>query len=130
MNCNKNGYFAKECSSPKRLNRKINELSKKEEQSKSESDDTKESIYHIEELNQMKEKQRSYTVNVNLYGKEKIFIIDTGSPITIMPMEMPERINSKENREITNKYQGVNKNEVKFRDIKKPFKIFQHSILW
>ena len=44
----------------------------------------------------------------------KEFIIDTGSPITIMPPD--ERImKHTEIQKVTNRYQDVNKNEVKFR---------------
>ena len=47
-------------------------------------------------------------------GKEEIFITDTGSPVTIMPMDT-EIINPKDIQQLTNNYQDVNKNEVKFR---------------
>ena len=47
-------------------------------------------------------------------GIEKEFIVDTGSPISIMPAD--ENILKKtEMQKIKHRYQDVNKNEVKFR---------------
>ena len=52
------------------------------------------------------------TIKIN--GVKKEFIIDTGSPITVMPPN--ERITKHaEIQKVTNRYQDVNKNEVKFR---------------
>ena len=48
------------------------------------------------------------------YSGKKEFIIDTGSPISIMPPD-ERNIKSTEIQKITNRYQDVNKNEVKFR---------------
>ena len=87
----------------------MNELTEKQEESETDSEDTDNSIYHIEKIKQIEEKKQSYTANVKINGKEKIFIIDTGSPVTIMPMD-PEIINPKEIQQIKNKYQDVNKN--------------------
>ena len=75
---------------------------------------TRITAYNIEKIKQIEEKKQSYTANVKINGKEKIFIIDTGSPVTIMPMD-PEKINPKEIQQIKNKYQDVNKNEVRFK---------------
>ena len=111
-NCEKNGHFAKVCRAPRRINRKVNEITEREEKTENESNETDTSIYHIKKINQIKEKRQSYTADVKINGKEKTFIIDTGSPVTIMPMD-PEVINPKEIQQIKNKYQDVNKNEVK-----------------
>ena len=51
---------------------------------------------------------------VKINGKKKKVIIDPGSPITIMPPD-DEILKSAEIQKITNRYQDVNKNEVKFR---------------
>ena len=78
--------------------------------SMSESD---ESIYYIKEIKNIVEQQKHYTAKVKINGTQREFIIDTGSPVTIMPLE---RIMKKtEIQKITKQYQDVNKNEVKFR---------------
>ena len=57
-------------------------------------------------------KNSLFPVRVN--GVKKEFIIDTGSHISIMPPD--ERIiKSTEIQKLTNRYQDVNRNEVKFR---------------
>ena len=57
---------------------------------------------------------KHFTEVVRVIGVKKEFIIDTGSPISIMPPD--ERIiKSTEIQKIINRYQDVNKNEVKFR---------------
>ena len=57
---------------------------------------------------------KHFTATVQINGIKKEFIIDTGSPISKMPPD--ERImNATEIQKITNRYQDVNKNEVKFR---------------
>ena len=95
-------------------NRTVKKLTEEEEiepnESMSESD---ESIYHIEEIKKIVEQQKHYTAKIKINGTPKEFIIDTGSPVTIMPLD--EQIMKKvEIQKITNPYQDVNKNEVKF----------------
>ena len=51
-------------------------------------------------------KHKTATVKVN--GMRKKFVIDTGSPITIMPMDR-RIVKPSEIQNITNRYQGVNK---------------------
>ena len=76
----------------------------------SESDD---SIYHIEEIKNFVE-QKHYTAKIKKNGTPKKFIINTESPVTIMPLD--EQIMKKtEIQKITNRYQDVNKSEVKFQ---------------
>ena len=80
-------------------------------ESTSESD---ESIHHIKEIKKINEISKHFTAVVQVNGVKKEFIIDIGSPISIMPPD--ERImKSTEIQKITNRYQDVNKNEVKFR---------------
>ena len=60
------------------------------------------------------EKNKHSTATVKINGIKKDFIIDTGSPITIMtPGEKILKLTGIQ--KITNKYERVNKNEVKFR---------------
>ena len=53
------------------------------------SSESEESIHHIREIKKIEEKNNQYaataTATVKINGKKKEFIIDTGSPITIMP---------------------------------------------
>ena len=72
----------------------------------SESD---ESIYHIEEIKNIVEQHKHYTAKVKINGTRREFIIDTGSLVTIMPLD--ERIMKKaEFQKISNRYQDVKKN--------------------
>ena len=85
----------------------MNEL----DESTSESD---ESIHHIKEIKKINEMNKHFTAVIRNNGVKKELIIDTGSPISIMPPD--ERITkSTEIQKISNRYQDVNKNEVKFR---------------
>ena len=66
-----------------------------------------ESINHIEEKKSIEEKQKHYTAEIELNGKQKEFIDDTGSPVTIMIFD--ERIMKQtEIQKMINKYQDVN----------------------
>ena len=47
--------------------------------------ESEESIHQIRERKKIEEKSKHYTATVEINGKKKEFIIDTGSPITIMP---------------------------------------------
>ena len=80
-------------------------------ESMSESD---ESIYHIQEVKNIVEQQKHYTAKIKINGTPKEFIIDTGSPVTTIPLD-GQIINTTEIQKITNRYQDVNKNEVKIR---------------
>ena len=85
------------------------EVTNEQDESTSESD---ESIHHIREINKINEMSKHFTAVVQINGTKKDFIIDAGTPISIMPPD--ERImKSTEMQKITNRYQDVNKNEVK-----------------
>ena len=72
------------------------------------------SIYLIKEIKKINEMNKHFTATVQINGKKKEFIIDTGSPVSIMPPN--KRImETTEIQKIMNRYQDVNKNEVKFR---------------
>ena len=71
-----------------------------------------ESIHHEEEINNIEEKQKHYTAKTNINGIQNQFIIDTGSPVTIMPF-FERLVDQTEVQKTTNLYQDVNKNEVK-----------------
>ena len=78
------------------------------------SSESEESIHHIKEIKKMDETNKHFTTTLKINGIPKEFIIDTGSPKSLMPPD--ERITeSIEIQRITNRYQDVNKNEVKCR---------------
>ena len=112
--CGKKGHYAKACRQKFNNNRTWKRLTEEEtnepDESTSESD---ESIHHIKKIKKINEMNKHFTAVVRVNGVKKEFIIDTGSPISIMPPD--ERIiKSTEIQKITNRYQDVNKNEVKF----------------
>ena len=80
-------------------------------ESMSESD---ESTHNTEEIKNIVEQQKHYTAKIKINGAEREFFVDTGSPVTIMPLD--ERILKKnEIQKITNRNNDVIKNEVRFR---------------
>ena len=113
--CGKKGHFAKACRQRTYNNRTVKRLTEDEDQQPNEStSESEESIHHIKEIKTIEEKNKHYTATIKINGVRKEFIIDTGSPITTMPPD--ERImKHTEIQKVTNRYQDVNKNEVKFR---------------
>ena len=93
----------------------MKKLTEDEDQLPNEStSESEKSIHHIKEIKTIEEKNKHYTATIKINGVRKDFIIDTGSPITIMPPD--ERImKHTEIQKITHRYQEVNKIEVKFR---------------
>ena len=115
INCVKKEHYARACKQRTKNNRTVGKLTEEEETepnaSMSESD---ESIYPIKEIKNVVEQQKHYTAKIKINGTPKEFIIDTGSPVTIMPLD-EQLMKKTEIQKITNRYQDVNKNEVKFR---------------
>ena len=79
-----------------------------------ESDESKTSINRIERINRITDRNKYLTTTVKVNGIEKEFIVDTGSPISIMPAD-ENIMKQTEIQKIKHRYQDVNKNEVKFR---------------
>ena len=119
-NCNKCGkkrHYAKACRQKTNNNRIVNGLTEDEPNtSDGPSCESEESIHHMKEIKKIDETNKHFTTISNgINGISKEFIIDTGSPISLMPPD--ERITkSTERQKITNRHQDVNKNEVKFRE--------------
>ena len=113
--CGKKGHFAKACRQRTYNNRTVKRLTEDGTQQPNEpTSESGESIHHIKEIKAIEEKNKHYTATIKINGVKKEFIIDTGSPITIMPPD--ERImKHAERQKITNRYRDVKKNEVKFR---------------
>ena len=113
-NCGKKGHYARACKQRTKNNRTVRNLTEEETEPNESMSESDESIYHIEEIKNIVEKQKQYTAKIKINGTPKEFIIDTGSPVTIMPLD-EQNLKKTEIQKITNRYQDVNKNEVKFR---------------
>ena len=70
-----------------------------------------ESIHHIEERKNIEEKQKHYKAKIKISGIQKEILIDTGSPVTIMPFDK-RIVNQTEKQKITSRYQDFSKNAV------------------
>ena len=79
------------------------------DESTSESDDN---IHHIKAYKAIEEKNKHYIATIKINGVMREFMIDTGSAITIMPPD-GRIIKSTGLQNQTNRYQDVNKNQVK-----------------
>ena len=113
--CGKKGHYAKACRQNTNNNRTVKRLTEDEpNESDRSSSESEKSIYHIKEIKKIDETNKHFTTMLKINGVTKEFIIDTGSPISLMPPD--ERITkSTEIQKITNRYQDVNNSEVKFR---------------
>ena len=117
-NCNKCGkkrHYAKAGRQKFNSNRTVKRLTKEERSEPNDSScESDEDIQHIKEVKKIEETNKHYTATVKINGIAKEFIIETGSPISIMPPD--KRImKPTEIQKVINRYQDVNKNEVKFR---------------
>ena len=82
----KKGHYAKACRQKFNNNRTVKRLTEDEMNEPNESScESEESIHHIKEIRKIEETNKHYTANVKINGVIKEFIIDTGSPISIMP---------------------------------------------
>ena len=113
-NCQKMGHFARVCHSKQNINdqRRINYL--EETSSEEEEESEPEEIRQITQINKiLPDNNDHYGVEMIINGDKQKFIIDTGSPVTIMPYD--QKIHkTKEIKPMKERYQDVNKNEIKF----------------
>ena len=73
-----------------------------------------EEILQITQINKvLPDNKDHYGVEILINGKNQKFIIDTGSPVTIMPNN-PTLYNPEDVQPLRERYQDVNKNEIKF----------------
>ena len=113
-NCGKKGHFARVCRQKETYRRKVQNVTEETETIGGETDESESSIHRIEKINRITDKNKYLTAKVKVNGIEKEFIVDTGSPISIMPAG--ESILKKtEKQKIKHRYQNVNKNELKLR---------------
>ena len=73
-----------------------------------------EEILQITQINKiLPDNNDHYGVEIKINGKNQKFIIDTGSPVTIMPNN-PTLYNPEDVQPLKERYQDVNKNEIRF----------------
>ena len=112
-NCQKMGHVARVCrskqnKSDRRRNNYLEDASSEEEE-----ESEPEEIRQITQINKiLPDNNDHYGVQMIINGKKQKFIIDTGSPVTIMPYD--QKIHTKEIKPMKERYQDVNKNEFKF----------------
>ena len=112
--CGKKGHYAKACRQKFNNNRTVKRLTEETKEPNESTSDSDESIHHINEIKKINEMNQHFTATVQINGIKKEFLIDIGSPVSIMPPD--KRImETTEVQKITNRYQDVKKNEVKFR---------------
>ena len=111
----KKGHFAPVCKQRENYKRKVRNVNEDEsEVIGGESDESETSINRIERINRITDRNKYLTTTVKVKGIEKEFIVDTGSPISIMPAD-ENIMKQTEIQKVKHRYQDVNKNEVKFR---------------
>ena len=89
-------------------------LTKKTIESNESSNESNESIHHIKEIKKIEKTSKHYTATIKMNAVKKEFIIDTGFPLTIMPMDK-RKVKPTEIQKVTTRYHDVNKNEMKLR---------------
>ena len=107
------GHFARVCRSKNNNTRKqkINHL---EETYNEEEESEPEEIQQITQINRvLPDENNNYGIKLKINGKHQNFTIDTGSPVTIMPNN-PRLFNPRDIKPLKERYQDVNKNEIKF----------------
>ena len=112
-NCHKMGHFARVCCSKTNSTRK-QKTNYLEETYSEEEESEPEEIQQITQINRvLQDKTDNYGIRLKINGKYQNFTIDTGSPVTIMPNN-PKLYITKDIKSLKERYQDVNKNEIKF----------------
>ena len=87
-NCGKKGHFARVCKQRENYKRKVRNVTEDEsEVIGGESDESETSMNRIERINRITDRNKYLTTTVKVNGIEKEFIVDTRSPISIMPAD-------------------------------------------
>ena len=112
-NCHKIGHFARVCRSKadNARRQRVNYL----EAANSEVEESEpEKIQQITQINKiLSDKNDNYGIKLKINGKCQNITIDTGSPDTLM-QNNPKLHNPKDIHPLKERYQDVNKNEIKF----------------
>ena len=108
------GHFARVCRSKQNRNDQRRIIYLEETSSEEEEESEPEEIRQITQINKiLPDNNDQYGVEMIINGEKQKFIIDTGSPVTIMPYD--QKIHkTKKIKPMKEKYQDVNKNEFKF----------------
>ena len=97
-NCGRKGHFASVCKQRENYKRKVRNVTEDEsEVIGGESGESETSINRIERINRITDRNK-YLTTVKVNGIENEFIVDTGSPISIMPADE----NNETNRDTEN----------------------------
>ena len=95
-------------------NKRKQEINYLEETYTEEEESEPEEIQQITQTNRvLPDENDNYEIKLKINGKYQNFTIDTGSPVTLMPNN-PELYNQKDMKPLKERYQDVNKNEIKF----------------
>ena len=86
-NCGKTGHFARTYRQKNHKNKLRNVTETENLTIGKESDESESSIYRIGRINRIVDRNKYLTTTVKINATEKEFIIDTGSPISIMPAD-------------------------------------------
>ena len=112
-NCHKMGHFARVCRSKTNTNKRKQEINYLEETYTEEEESEPEELQQITQINRvLPDENDNYGIKLKINGKYQNFTIDTGSPVTIRPNN-PELYNQKDMKPLKERYQDVNKNEIK-----------------
>ena len=110
QNCKREGHFAKACRLEQRKRKKIKEMTEATETEESNTDKSKNTITKIRHIT---DRRYHITMTERIDATQKEFIVDTESPVTLIPADK-EIFKDKKILPITGKYQDVNENEVNF----------------
>ena len=111
-NCHKIGHFARVCRT-KTDNTRRQRVNYHKAANSEEEESEPEENQQITQINKiLPDKNDNYGIKLKINGKYQNFSIDTGSPVTIMPNN-PKLYNPKDIHPLKERYQDVNKNEIK-----------------
>ena len=112
-NCHKIEHFARVCRS-KTDNARRQRVYYLEAANSEEEESEPEEIQQITQINKiLPDKNDNYGIKLKIKGKYQNFTIDTGSPVTIIPKNL-KLYNPKDIHPLKERYQDVNKSEIKF----------------
>ena len=114
-NCGKKGHFARVCRQRENYKRQKRNVTEDESEAiGGEFEESETCIHRIEKINRITDRNKCLRAVIEINCFEKEFIVDTGSTISIMPVD--EKIMKQtEIQKVKQRYQDVNKNEVEFR---------------
>ena len=101
-NCGKKRHFARICRQRENYKRKVLNVTEDESEAiGGESDESETSIRGTERINRITDRIKCLTVVIKINGIEKDFIVDTGSPISIMPVDVKKKETNRDTKSET-----------------------------